>query len=54
MMELNLDKRLEELTKQKDQVLAQLNATIGAVEVVKQLIAERDKPEPEAKEAVNG
>ena len=46
-MILTLDSRLEKLEKEREQVVASLNAYNGAIQVLRELIAERDKPETE-------
>lgn len=40
-----LNKKLDEISKNKEQMVAQLNALLGAEQVIKQLIDEIDKKE---------
>jgi hypothetical protein len=42
-----LNKKLDEISKSKEQTIAQLNALLGAEQAIKQLIDEIDKKEEE-------
>ena len=44
-MEEKLKKKLEEIEKQKEQTLAQLNAILGAEQAIKSLLEEGEKSE---------
>ena len=48
-MQDNLKEKLEQLTKQKDQLEVALLKTIGAMEMVQSLIADQEKPKKKDK-----
>jgi len=43
-----LQTRITSLEKDREQLLANLNGCIGAIQIVKEMLADLDKPEPES------
>jgi hypothetical protein len=53
-MDLKLEERLAGLRKEKEKMAANLNAFIGAIQTIEELIIARDKPEPVKEPAKEG